>query len=546
VKIAFTIPKRIAASSRKSAGSRKPAYVSPSSTSATVVATGPATITTANISLTGPGVCTTAGDGDQACTISAGAPVGSVTFQITIYDANSYILSEGTTSAQTIAEGTNNVLIPVVLGAFVAAVSINSVSYASGSSFTEGTPNTATLYLNYQDADGNLVPVGAPLWSYISVSSSDPSITFTNTFPLTSVPASVGLNYSGATVPGGSVTFTAIGLLNSIPSNFPLAITSNPMVTTIAGTGLIGASNGPALSATFSNPYSLAIDSTGTMYIADKNNNIVRVLSGGTVSTLAGNGAYGFTNGPAASAEFDVPIGVAVSPDNQTVYIGDVQNNQIRSINSGIVGTFAGSTSQGLTNGPVGSSLFYNPNGVAVDAAGNIFVADSGNSVIRKISGGVVTTFAGTGAAGYMNGPSASAEFSSPVGVAVDASGNVYVADDGNQVIRKISGGVVSTLAGNSTFGYVDGPAASAEFRAPTGVAVDASGNVYVADSNNNVVRKIAGGMVTTYGGNGTAGLVNGPIATSQFNFPAGVAVDAAGNLYVADAGNNVIRKITP
>ena len=199
------------------------------------------------------------------------------------------------------------------------------------------------------------------------------------------------------------------------------------------------------------------------------------------------------------------------------------------------VSTLAGST-QGYTDGTGTSAKFYNPTGVAVDGAGNVYVADLSNHRIRKITtSGVVSTLAGSGTSGYTDGTGTSAQFNSPTGVAVDGAGNVYVADQGNHRIRKITtSGVVSTLAG-STSGYTDGTGTSAKFYNPSGVAVDGAGNVYVADQSNHRIRKItASGVVSTLAGS-TYGYTDGTGTSAKFAYPFGVAVDGAGNVYVAD-----------
>jgi serine/threonine-protein kinase len=231
------------------------------------------------------------------------------------------------------------------------------------------------------------------------------------------------------------------------------------------------------------------------------------------------------------------------------VYVADAGNNRIRAITpAGLVSTFAGTGAQGRADSP-DTATFNSPLGVAVDGSGNLYVADYGNDVIRKISpAGLVSTLAGTGAVGADNGAGIAATFDLPEGVAVDASGNVYVADNGNNLIRKITpAGVVSTLAGSGTAGSANGTGTSASFNSPFGVAVDAAGNVYVADSGNNLIRKITpAGVVSTLAGSGARGANNASGSAASFNTPSGVSVDASGNVYVADENNNQIRKITP
>jgi len=213
------------------------------------------------------------------------------------------------------------------------------------------------------------------------------------------------------------------------------------------------------------------------------------------------------------------------------------------------VNTFAGSGTAGYVDGAATTAQFYNLQGICTDASGNVYVADSYNNVIRKITPlGVTSTFAGNGILGYVDGPGATAEFYNPQGLTIDASGNLYVSDIGDNIIRKVtSAGVVSTLAGRGTSGYADGTGTSAVFNKPIGLAVDASGNVYVADKGNNVIRMITpAGVVSTLAGlNTTVSQIDGTGTAATFNTPTGIAVDATGNVYVADQGNNAVRKIT-
>ncbi|MHB1045548.1 MAG: SMP-30/gluconolactonase/LRE family protein [Thermoanaerobaculia bacterium] len=319
-------------------------------------------------------------------------------------------------------------------------------------------------------------------------------------------------------------------------------------VSTLAGNGTADFFDGPGASAMFSYPRGVAVDASGNVYVADRDNHRIRKLdTAGNVSTLAGNGTEDFADGLGASAMFSSPGGVAVDASGD-VYVADTYNRRIRKIDTaGNVSTVAGNGTYGFADGPGASAMFRNTYGVAVDAAGNVSVADSGNQRIRRIdTAGNVSTLAGNGDSGYSDGPSASARFAYPWGVAVDASGNAYVGDSENRRIRKIdTAGNVSTLAGSGGYGFADGPGASAMFTYPYGVAVDAAGNVYVADVVNNRIRKIdTAGNVSTLAGNGTSGFADGPGASAMFSYPYGVAVDDAGNVFVADGGNGRIRKI--
>ncbi len=267
-----------------------------------------------------------------------------------------------------------------------------------------------------------------------------------------------------------------------------------------------------------------------------------------SANILAGNGKAGSANGSDTSAYFNEPSGLAVDASGN-VYVADFGNNLIRKITpTGVVTTLAGSGTAGSTNATGIAASFNQPAGVAVDAAGNVYVADSGNSLIRKVtSAGIVTTLAGSGAAQYSDGTGVSASFYQPTGVAVDTSGNVYVADGGNNLIRKItSTGVVTTVAGGSSSGSINGTGTAALFFEPSGIAIDKSGNLFVADLGNYLIRKITpAGIVTTLAGRGVKGSVNGTGAAASFNGAGGLTVDASDNVYVADFGNNVIRKIT-
>lgn len=331
---------------------------------------------------------------------------------------------------------------------------------------------------------------------------------------------------------------------NTDTTVIPTAITTTGVVTTLAGSGATGFANGTGTAASFSNPNGVALDAAGNVYVADQANNLIRkITSAGVVSTLSGTLTSGSSNATVigAIASYNGPTGVAVDAAG-VVYIADFGNNQIRKIaTTGAVTTFAGSTKASSTNGTGTAAGFNGPAGVAVDATGNIFVADFNNNLIRKITAaGVVTTLAGSGSAGNVNGTGSAASFNGPRGVAVDAAGNVYVADANNNLIRKItSAGVITTLAGNGSAGNISGAGTATSFYYPSGIAVDATGNVFVADANNNLIRKITpDGTVTSVAGSGFLSL------KTPFNGPVGVAVDAAGTIYVADAYRQIIQKI--
>jgi sugar lactone lactonase YvrE len=330
-------------------------------------------------------------------------------------------------------------------------------------------------------------------------------------------------------------------------------ITPNGIVTTLAGlAGNQGSADGSGSAASFYNPYGVAVDAGGNVYVADGNNNTIRKITpAGVVSTLAGSpGNYGSEDGTGSAARFNLPEGVAVDTSDN-VYVADMFNSTIRKITpAGVVSTlagFAGPGGWGSADGKGSAAQFYGPQGVAVDSGGNLYVSDAVNCSIRKVtSSGVVTTFAGTLDSHGNEDGTTGARFSAPTGIAVDANGDAWIADTNNNTIRKIlSGGVVSTIAGNES---VNGSPSAGSFGLPYGMAVDAGGNAYVADCIDDVIQKITpSGTATIFAGSfGNPGSADGIGSAARFYQPRGVAVDASGNVYVADTLNSTIRKITP
>ena len=320
-----------------------------------------------------------------------------------------------------------------------------------------------------------------------------------------------------------------------------------PFVSTFAGTGVGGSLDGPALNATFSHSFGLELDSSGNLYVTDTGNHKIRIIySNGTVSTYAGTGAYGSLDGPASSATFVHPQYIKLDPHGN-LYVADTGNNKIRIIYSnGTVSTYAGTGAYGSLDGPALNATFYRPFGLELDSSGNLYVTDTVNHKIRIIySNGTVSTYAGTGASGSLDGPALNATFNHPIGLELDSSGNLYVADRDKHKIRIIySNGTVSTYAGTGAYGSLDGPALNATFSNPLGLELDSSGNLYVADRGKHKIRIIySNGTVSTFAGTGVGGSLDGPALNATFYHPRGLELDSSGNLYVSTGPN--IRKIT-
>jgi sugar lactone lactonase YvrE len=323
---------------------------------------------------------------------------------------------------------------------------------------------------------------------------------------------------------------------------------NNGEVKTVTGTVIPGLANGNWNEASFLCPNALAVDRDGNLFVADTLNSVIRKVAAiGLVTTLVWTDAGVTQSGPATNAAVSEPTGVAVDHEGN-VYIAERGGNRVRQITPrGVMNILAGSGLAGAADGPSTAASFNGPSGLALDKEGNIYVADTANHQVRKITpDGKVTTLAGSGTPGSANGTGKDASFKRPTGVAVDASGNVYVADQGNNLIREINPqGAVTTLAGSGAQGWDDGPATLASFNRPFGVAVDFYGNVYVADTGNNVIRQVTpDGTVTTLAGTGVKGSANGKGKEASFKYPQGVAVDATGNVFVADTGNSLIREI--
>jgi len=400
---------------------------------------------------------------------------------------------------------------------------------------------------------------------------------------------------SGQVSPGGANTYNdgglAINALLHLPAgvavdksgNVYIADTGDNLIREVTTDGLINSIAGDsypsykgdaglAVTAELHSPEDVAVDSSGNVYISDSANAVIREItaSTGIINFIAGNVTapttgqitgspnIGYSGDGAAAnlAGLVTPFGLTVDSSGQ-VYFAENGDSRIRMINTkGIINTIAGNGTAGFGgDGSMGTSAEVSfPTGVAVDSSGNVYIADSLNRRIRKLaSGGNISTVAGNGNYSYSgdSGQAISAQLNTPQAVATDSSGNLYIADTVNNVVRKVTAaGVISTIAGNGTAGSGgDGSAAtSAQLHSPQGIAVDASGNVYVSDTQNARVRKISNGTINTVAGSGTAGFGGdgGSATSAQLNIPAGLSVDGAGNLYIADFSNNRIRKVTP
>lgn len=334
-----------------------------------------------------------------------------------------------------------------------------------------------------------------------------------------------------------------------------LTVTPGRTLSTTAGTttkvGYTG-DNGAGTFATLALPSAVAYDKNGNLYIADTNNHAIRELlkASDTIVTVAGTGTPGFSgDGAAATAALlDTPTGIAVDASGN-LYIADSHNNRIRKVSAGTISTVAGTGTAGFAgDGAAATAAQLNkPCGIAVDASGNLYIADTNNLRIRKVAGGTIFTIAGTGDQGFSGDDAAAtaATIDSPIGIAVDASGDVFFADRHNQRVREIAtSGTITTVAGSGApaFGGAysgdNASATAAQLASPTGVSTDANGTIYIADSNNQRVRQVSGGSITTVAGNG----LQDP---SALNSPRGVANEASGNLTVADTLNQRVQADT-
>ncbi len=456
---------------------------------------------------------------------------------------NDNVVSFNGTTASVLASTSTLLTVSVPTGATTGKlkVQVDKLSATSADDFTITTSLTISNFSPTMGASGSTVTITGTNFSAVK---SDNSVKFNDTVAEVIAATNTSLSVKVPDGTTGKIT-VEIGSESATSVDDFVYNTTLPTVSTVAGSGTFGFANGTGSAAKFYQPTGVAADGAGNLYVADAENHLIRKInSAGEVTTLAGS-TSGFVDGTGSAAKFNSPRGIAVDVSGN-VYVADGLNHSIRKITAaGQVTTLAGDGTSGFVDGNGDNAKFYFPKAIAVDATGNLYVADDINHRIRKVTpGGTVTTFAGS-TSGYADGIGVAASFKSPRGICIDAAGNVYVADTGNHKIRKISSnGTVTTLAG-STLGFGDGDGSNARFSSPAGVEVDVSGNVYVADDENERIRKITpSGTVTSIAGDFVSGFTNGIGTAAKFNSPTDVAIDAAGNIYVADRHNHAVRKL--
>jgi sugar lactone lactonase YvrE len=395
-----------------------------------------------------------------------------------------------------------------------------------------------------------LLPASAPPGARAIVTGTgldDPSITVSfaatagGTLPATIVsrtPTAIEMSVPPAATSGAVTVTSASGALATLP--FTL-LADPPFITVVTKAASDKAHD------VLKQPAGVAAVASGLLYAADTmHHQIISIAPTGQMLVIAGTGKPGATDGVANQAQFKEPGAVAVDSIRSGIYIADTGNNVIRKLTfDGVVTTFAGSGRGESRDGSGSLAGFKAPSGIAVDTAGNVYVADMGNDQVRKITpAGVVTTIAGGTHGGFADGSAAQSLFAQPRGVACSSSGAVFIADSGNNRIRKIENGTVTTIAGTGHGDFSDGSAAIAEFKNPSGIVADDGGNLYIADAGNNAIRKIAGGIVSTVSGSGKGRYTDGAVATAEFNSPIGIAIEGA--IFVADSKNDALRVVYP
>jgi uncharacterized protein (TIGR03437 family) len=364
--------------------------------------------------------------------------------------------------------------------------------------------------------------------------------------------SSVTPNVINIIIPPKAGTGTVVVYVNGESGNGPVFnFIYTVLVSAFCGNGTAGFMDGSAANAQFNSPRGLAVDAFDNLYVADElNHRIRRIATNGQVTTFTGNGISGFADGNPSTAKFNHPYDIVYDKIYGNYYVADKLNHCIRRISSlGNVTTSAGvAGTAGYVNGAGTSARLNNPTGVEVSGeAPEIFIADAGNHAIRKLDEfNVLSTLAGTNSAGLTNGSGIDARFNAPYDIAKDsATGYLYVSETGNHDVRRIStSGQVTTFAGTGAAGFANGSGLFAQFNTPTALSVY-NGEIFLCDKNNNRIREINSVKeVSTIAGTGSTGTLNGVGSTATFTSPSGIVRDSNGNYYIADTGNHLIRKI--
>ncbi|MDX2219215.1 MAG: Ig-like domain repeat protein, partial [Burkholderiales bacterium] len=507
--------------------------------------------------------------------VTGDSPTGTVTFKdgaSNIAGCANVALSAGSAQCATNA-------LPVGARSLTAEYAGNAANLASISNTLSHTVSTAdtvpdpfsfisqiNVAVSSVRTSNTITVNGINTGAFISVSNGEYSPGCTGTF--TSVPGiinagqTVCVRHNASPTAGTFVTTRLVigGVTGSFTSVTMVPAGSGGLINTVAGTGTFGFSGdgGAATAAQLRSPSGIALDGTGNLYIADTNNQRIRkVTPGGVISTVAGNGVQGFggDGGAATAAQLNNPQAVAIDSAGN-LYIADTSNHRIRKVTpDGVISTVAGTGVQGFSGegGAATAAQLSSPRSVAVDGAGNLYIADTFNQCIRRVTpGGIISTVAGNATGGFSGdgGAATAAQLQNPNGVALDDAGNLYISDTDNQRIRRVApSGVISTVAGNGLGGFSGdgGAATSAQLLNPLAIALDAAGNLYIPDFSNQRIRKVTpGGIISTVAGDGAIGSAgDGGAATSAQIGPVSVAIDIAGNLYISDQSNQRIRKVT-